>query len=82
MSFHKLIPCHLGDLWEKKVERQRKIQKYKTQDWKENASLQVGEPLLVQDVKAKKAQWKRGYCRDKLSSQSFIVEVDGQLLHI
>ena len=58
MSFHKLIPCHLGDLWEKKVERQRKIQKYKTQDWKENAPLQVGEPLLVQDVKAKKAQWK------------------------
>ena len=31
VTVHKLIPRHPGDLWEKKVERQRKIQKYKTQ---------------------------------------------------
>ena len=37
--------------------------------------------MLVQDVKAKKAQWERGYCRDKLYSRSYIIEVDGQLLH-
>ena len=63
VTVRKLIPRHPGDLWEKKVERQRKIQKCKTQTGRNLPPLQVGEPVLVRDVMAKKTQWDRRYCR-------------------
>ena len=77
----KLMPSSPVEMWEKKAERQRKIQEYKTRSGRNLPPLQVGEPVLVQDVKARKTQWERGYCRDKLSSRSYVVEVEGQLLH-
>ena len=72
----KLMPSSPVEMWEKKAERQRKIQEYKTRSGRNLPPLQVGEPVLVQDVKARKTQWERGYCRDKLSSRSYVVEVE------
>ena len=45
--------------------------------------LHRGEPVLVQDLRARKTQWVRGQCRDQLTDRSYmyIVDVDGQLLH-
>ena len=43
--------------------------------------LNRGEPVLVQDLRAKKTQWVRGRCWDQLTDRSYTVEVDGQLLH-
>eukprot|EP00731_Ephydatia_muelleri_P010621 Em0005g1207a len=41
----------------------------------------VGDPVQVQDLRAKKTEWMRGYCRGQLSDRSYMVEVNGQLLH-
>ena len=41
----------------------------------------MGDPVRVQDLRAKKTEWMRGYCRGQLSDRSYMVEVNGQLLH-
>ena len=43
--------------------------------------LKVGDPVLVQDLPAKKTEWMQGYCRGQLSDTLYTVEVNGQLLH-
>jgi len=63
-------------MWEKKVERQRKIQASKMMG-KDLPPLRVGQPVLVQDVLARKTQWSRGFCVDQLSDRSYVVNVDG-----
>ena len=75
----KLKAAPQSQMWEKKVERQRKIQASKMMG-KDLPPLRVGQPVLVQDVLARKAQWSRGYCVDQLSDRSYVVNVDGQFL--
>jgi len=75
----KLKVAPQPQMWEKKVERQRKIQASRTTG-KDLPPLRVGQPVLVQDVLARKTQWSRGYCVDQLSDRSYVVNVDGRFL--
>ena len=75
----KLKAAPQSQMWEKKVERQRKIQASRTTG-KDLPPLRVGQPVLVQDVLARKTQWSRGYCVDQLSDRSYVVNVDGRFL--
>ena len=45
------------------------------------APLKKGEPVLVQDMQARKTQWMRGHYLERLTDRFRIVEVDGRLLH-
>ena len=67
--------------WEKKVHKQAQIQLYRSGKGSTFAPLRKGEPVLVQDLRARKTQWMRGKCEGQLSKNSYTVEVDGQLLH-
>ena len=69
-----------ADGWERKIARQQQMlrQQDKTHSDK---PLQRGQPVLVQDLRARKKQWMRGRCVDRLTDRSYTVEVDGKLLH-
>ena len=67
--------------WEKKVHKQAQIQLYRSGKGSTFAPLRKGEPVLVQDLRARKTQWMRGKCEGQLSKNSYTVEVDGQLLY-
>ena len=43
--------------------------------------LHRGQPVVVQDLRARKTQWMQGRCVDRLTDRSYTVEVDGKLLH-
>ena len=43
-------------------------------------SLETGKPILAQDMRAFKTQWKRGTCVGKFSDRSYIVDIEGQLV--
>ena len=75
----KLVPKVQDDTWRKKVHQQEGIQD-RTNSRRDHPPLQVGQPILVQDMLAKKTQWNRGMCVDKLSDKSYVVDVDGQVL--
>ena len=77
----KLESSTVAKVWEKKLERQSKIQEHQHKQGKNLPPLQVGEPVLVKEVRGKKSQWNRGYCLEKLSGQSYVVEVEDKLLH-
>ena len=68
-------------MWEKKRDRQRRIQAQQEGKGRSLAPLRSGEPVLVQDLRARKTQWMRGHYVDQITDRSGIVEVDGQLLH-
>ena len=42
--------------------------------------LETGKPILAQDMRAFKTQWKRGTCVSQLSDRSYIVDIEGQLV--
>eukprot|EP00731_Ephydatia_muelleri_P000916 Em0001g916a len=42
--------------------------------------LVTGKPILAQDMRAFKTQWKRGTCVSQLSDRSYIVDIEGQLV--
>ena len=65
--------------WEK-VHRQTQIQMHQSGKRSSLTILRKEEPVLVQDLRARKTQWMRGRC-EGLSKNSYTVEVDGQLLH-
>ena len=67
--------------WEKKLHRQAQIQRHHSGYGSTFTPLRKGEPVLVQDLRARKTQWMRGRCEGQLSKSSYTVEVDGQLLH-
>ena len=76
MSAWKLDPAPAQRMWEK-VERQRAIQVQAKGKGKTLEPLKVGDPVQVQDLRAKKTEWMRGYCRGQLSDRSYMVEVNG-----
>ena len=71
VSAWKLDPAPAQRMWEKKVERQRSIQGQAKGNGKILQPLKVGDPVLVQDLRAKKTEWMRGYCRGQLSDRSY-----------
>ena len=71
----------MAKVWEKKLERQSKIQEHQNRHGKNLPALKFGEPVLVKEVKGKKAKWNWGYCLDKLSGWSYVVEIEDKLLH-
>ena len=80
--------CDLWILWEsqdgmceKKIKRQGQIQAQQEGKGRSLAPLKKGEPVLVQDVQARKTQWMRGHYLEQLTDRSGIEEVDGRLLH-
>ncbi|KAL5477674.1 hypothetical protein EMCRGX_G024499, partial [Ephydatia muelleri] len=83
------VPVSVGKLavnmppgnWEKKLHRQAQIQRHHSGYGSTLTPLRKGEPVLVQDLRARKTQWMRGRCEGQLSKSSYTVEVDGQLLH-
>ena len=77
-----LKPCIQEDMWRKKIARQQVIQLQGccARGRRELPLLRLGEPVLVQDVRAKKTQWSSGRCLDQLSDRSYIVDVDGEIL--
>ena len=70
-----------NQMWEKKVQRQQSIQSKLSAKGRDLPPLRVGQPVLVQDVHAKKTEWRRGLCQGQLSNRSYVVDVDGQPLH-
>ena len=68
-------------IWEKKIHRQTQVQMRQGGKGSSLTPLRKGEPVLVQDLRARKTQWLRGRCEGQLSKRSYTVEVDGQLLH-
>ena len=84
-----VVPCSEAKLaanlpqgtWEKKVHRQAQIQMHCCGNGSSLTPLRKGEPVLVQDLRARKTQWMRGRCNGQLPKSSYTVEVDGQLLH-
>ena len=38
------------------------------------------KPILVQNMRAFKTQWKQGTCLGQFSDQSYIVHIEGQLV--
>ena len=52
----KLESSTVSKVWEKKLERQSKIQEHQHKQGKNLPPLQVGEPVLVKEVKGKKGQ--------------------------
>ena len=80
--------CDLWILWEsqdgmceKKIKRQGQIQAQQEGKGRSLAPLKKGEPVLVQDMQARKTQWMRGHYLEQLTDRSGIEEVDGRLLH-
>ena len=72
----------LDGMWEKKIKRQGQIQAAQQEGkGRSLAPLKKGEPVLVQDMQARKTQWIRGHYLERLTDRSGIVEVDGRLLH-
>ena len=83
------VPVSVGKLavnmppgnWEKNLHRQAQIQRHHSGYGFTFTPLRKGEPVLVQDLRARKTQWMRGRCEGQLSKSSYTAEVDGQLLH-
>ena len=69
------------EVWRKKMARQQQTLSRYDGRGRTLRKLNRGEPVLVQDLRAKKTQWVRGRCWDQLTDRSYTVEVDGQLLH-
>ena len=65
----------------KKIKRQGQIQAQQEGKGQSLAPLKKGEPVLVQDMQARKKKWMRGHYLEPLTDRSGIVEVDGRLLH-
>ena len=81
MASSKLDPEVQTHVLEKKVQKQHKMLQL-TGGAKRRAlpPLETGKPILSQDMRAFKTQWKRGTCVDQLSDWSYVVEIDGQLM--
>ena len=69
-----------NQMWAKKVQRQQSIHSKLSAKGRDLPPLRVGQPVLVQDVNARKTEWRR-LCQGQLSNRSYVVDVDGQPLH-
>ena len=79
MATNKLLPEVQENMQNKKIHRQEVIQN-RVNSCRDHLPLQVGQPVLVQDMLARKTQWNRGICVDRLSGRSYIIDVDGRIL--
>ena len=79
MATNKLLPEVQENMQNKKIHRQEVIQN-RMNSCREHLPLQVGQPVLVQDMLPRKTQWNRGICVDRLSDRSYIIDVDGRIL--
>ena len=77
----QLEPVPQVNIQERKVQRQKIVQRQNQLKGLDLPPLRVGQPVLMQDLKAKRTEWQRGVCQGKLSDRSYVVEVEGQLLH-
>eukprot|EP00731_Ephydatia_muelleri_P025251 Em0017g334a len=76
----KLQPATEQQAWKLKLQRQNIIQTQAESKGRNLRPLQVGKPVLVQDLRARKTTWVRGVCEKQLSDRSFLVRVEDRLL--
>ena len=83
MAEHKRDPDIEPQVLEKKLVKQelqilRANQRISTK--RTLPSLVIRQPVLAQDMRAYKTQWDRGTCVGWLSNQSYVVDIDDQLV--
>eukprot|EP00731_Ephydatia_muelleri_P019632 Em0012g457a len=76
----KLQPATEQQAWKLKLQRQNIIQTQAESKGRNLRPLQVGKPVLVQDLRARKMTWVRGVCEKQLSDRSYLVRVEDRLL--
>ena len=81
LTLENLQPATGQQAWTLKFKRQNTIQSQAESKGRNLRPLQVGKPVLVQDLRARKTKWLRGICENQVSDRSYLVRVEDRLLH-